>query len=334
MRKIRYMSIVLLLTLIGCENRGYKGDVKIVDEISCNTQTQVVCKDSLSIEQNFNLWNMKIENDIAVLRTSGNKDFIKVYSYPDFSPLYDFGETGRGSDEFITHNWCCSKLKGKISLYDIMKRSLYVFEVNRDTVTEVCSYKLEDNEDGLCRPYTKMLQLSESVFLMKEDFSQTVLHLADLDKKKELSAYISDFRKANDRKNGGYTPFDCCFAATNDRVLLCYNYVDRMELLQITGERHLTPLVFMGDGKASDIDTDKYLTVCTNNKRFYCLKCTDGVERGNEVLCIDIDGNICEMIKLDKDVSLIQFDADGNLVAYSEKEQGGMFYIYDKADFE
>ena len=315
--------------LCGCSEK--QAGIRFIDKIVCDSEENVSVKDSASVGQNFNLWDWKIGKDIAVLRTSEANDFIKVYSYPEFELLYTFGQQGHGSDEFITHNWCKTKEDGEFSVYDIMRRSLYVFGIDNDTVVRKQAYKLSENEDGLCRPYTLMLKLNDSLFLMKEDFDKTVLHLTNVKSQRDLSAYLCSYREENGGNASAYTAYDYDFDVIGDKVLLAYRNADRMELLQISPTLELVPVVIMGDREGTVVDDYVYLDVCTNGKDFYCLKCTNTKERrGDELVVISKNGDIKQKVLLDREFNTVQFDIEGNLVGYVELEQGGIFYRYDK----
>lgn len=333
MKHMRYLFVFLWgIFLYGCSEKNH--EIKFINKIVCDSEKNVSVKDSASVGQNFNLWDWKIGKDIAVLRTSEANDFIKVYAYPEFKLLYTFGQQGHGADEFVTHNWCKTKKDGEFSVYDIMKRSLYVFSIDNDTVVRKQAYKLSENEDGLCYPYTLMLKLNDSLFLMKEDFDKTVLHLTNVKSQRDLSDYLCYYREENGGNVCAYTAYDYDFEVIGDKVLLAYRHADRMEILQISPTLKLVPVVIMGDRTGTVVDNDVYIDVCTNEKNFYILKCTNIKERrGNELVVISKDGNVKQKILLDKEFNTVQFDMDGNLVGYVELEQGGIFYRYDKSHF-
>lgn len=321
-------SLIAGILIYGCSEK--QAGIKFVEKIDSDSVFFAHANDSMYVGQSFNLWDWKIFKDIAVIRTSEANDFIKVYTYPKFEFLYTFGEQGHSANEFITHNWCKTKNNGEMSVYDIMKRALYVFSVNRDTVEKKQIYKLAEDKDGLCRPYTQMLKLNDSLFLMKEDFDQTVLHLTNVRRQKDISEYVCYYREKNGGGASAYTPYSYDFDAIGDRVLLAYRYSDRMELLQISSNNELFPIVIMGDSKKPG-DHDVYLGVCTNGKNFYCLKCTNSNDgTGNELIAISKDGDIIKKIILDREVKTIQFDMTGGLVGYAEQNEGGTFYRYDK----
>lgn len=201
-----------------------------------------------------------------------------------------------------------------------------------NAVVKKHTYSLSENDDGLCRPYTLMLKLNDSVFLMKENFDKTVLHLANVKDQRDYSAYVCSYREENGDGASAYTMYDYDFDVIGNKVLLAYRHADRVEVLHISPVLELEPVVIMGGREETIVNNDVYLEVCTNGQDFYCLKCTNKKEgRGNELVVISEKGDIKQRILLDKVLNTIQFDIEGNLVGYVELEQEGVFYKYDKS---
>jgi hypothetical protein len=92
------------------------------------------CVDSIILSDVANIWYCKYSNNRFYTCTSnGQRDFLRVYSYPDFSLLYKYGSKGQGPGEFISVNWAKTQVEDEFILYDIMKKQLHVFR-SGDTV--------------------------------------------------------------------------------------------------------------------------------------------------------------------------------------------------------
>ena len=100
-----------------------------------------------------------------------------------------------------------------------------------------------------------------------------------------------------------------------------YDYADRIEYYSIK-DNHIRPLFAMGSRKdQSELkDYDDlmayYLSVVSQSGYFYCLKSTSGTERGNLIEVYDSEGKAVACHMLDKEVSSVRFDSEGNLVGY------------------
>lgn len=333
-REIYIIAIVCFL--ISCQEKK-KGDLQLtVKEMVSESQKEIQCFDSVKISQAFHLYYWKITNDKIVFNLNTLNDFILVYSYPEFQFLYSYGKNGQGPNEFIVSNWGNNKELNSITLYDIMKSSLYKYEINNSELTLKQQYSLPKDSDDLCKPFTKILQMNDSIFLMKEDGKNTKLHLTNLKNQQDYDTYqcfLRDQCVLKQREQVPYTAFDYDFDVIEDHILLVYNYIDRLELLRLNKENKIVPLLIVGSNKDQQGSCNPnlkcyFLGIASYSNLFFCLKSNDGSEEGN-VLCIfDIDGNFKYQITLDQNVSSIAIDKVGTLVAYKEKNDETMFYRY------
>ncbi|WP_302442952.1 BF3164 family lipoprotein [Paraprevotella xylaniphila] len=332
--KTKYIIMYACIFFFSCKG-GNQGDnsVSTIDEVTFDKVDTLYFVDSVSTSQAFYMSGWKILDRRAVVRASRAEKILYVYSYPQFKFLYSFGEIGRASGEFLTHNWCVTKEQNLVSLYDIMKSSLYTYSVGNEQMTIHESYSLSKDEDGVCRPYTRILQLNDSLFLMKEDGDETNLHFVNMKKGNILATYHCGLR---DGKKNSYTPFDYDFNIVGNRILLAYNYIQRMELLSITPNGQLIPQVFIGDDDLGELPQNYdelpnvWLEICSDEHYFYCLRSDGGLEVGSNVYVWDADGKPVRRIMLDRQINSIQIDKEGRLVAYQETDNGSLFYIYDK----
>lgn len=332
--RVKYIILCVILFFLSCE-RGNKRrlSINVVDEVVFNKVDALSPVDSVWVPQNFYMDGWHVFDSIVVVHALHAEKILYVYSYPQFDSLYSFGEVGKASEEFLTHNWCVANESKRVALYDIMKSLLSAYSVDDKQMVMQRTYALSQNEDGLCKPYTKILQLNDSMFLMKEDGDDTDLHYMNLNNGQVLSSYHCSLR---DGKSSSYTPYDYDFNVVDDKLLLVYNYLPRMELLSITSDGQLIPQLFIGDANwdvlPQNYDELPYiwLGICTDGHSFYCLKSDNGLEAGREVCVLDVDGTPVRRINLGSRMNSIQIDREGRLITYKEVDDGAFFYIYNQ----
>ena len=336
--KTNICIFILVCLLASCQEKK-KDNLQVpVKEMVCECQKEIQCCDSVEISQVFRLYHWKIMDDKIVFCSNNLDDFISVYSYPQLKFLYSFGKTGQGPGEFVTKNWGNNKEPGFITLYDIMKSSLYKYKIENSEFALECKYSLLKDDDNLCRPFTKIIQMNDSVFIMKEDGRDTKLHLANLRNQQDYDTYQCTLREQCALRKGesvSYTAFNYDFDVIGNHILLAYNYIDRLELLHLNEGNKIVPQLILGSDEdqmdSPDPDLKCYfLDIGSYDNLFLCLKTKNGVEEEGNVLCIfDIDGNYKSQIILDQCVSSIDIDKMGTLVAYKEKVDSSTFYRYN-----
>ncbi|WP_077153995.1 hypothetical protein [Bacteroides bouchesdurhonensis] len=219
-----------------------------------------------------------------------------------------------------------------------MKSSLYKYKIENSEFALECKYSLLKDDDNLCRPFTKIIQMNDSVFIMKEDGRDTKLHLANLRNQQDYDTYQCTLREQCALRKGesvSYTAFNYDFDVIGNHILLAYNYIDRLELLHLNEGNKIVPQLILGSDEdqmdSPDPDLKCYfLDIGSYDNLFLCLKTKNGVEEEGNVICIfDIDGNYKSQIILDQCVSSIDIDKMGTLVAYKEKVDSSTFYRYN-----
>lgn len=323
--------IAIVCILVSCQEKKKENLHSLsINEIVYETKKEVQCYDSVEVPQVAHLFNWKITNDKIVFYMSDLNDFIAVYSYPQFGFLYKFGKMGEGAGEFISRNWGKNKELDFVTLYDIMKSSLYKYKIKNNELSLVQQYPLMKDDEGTCRPFTKIYQMNDSVFLLKEDGRDTKLHLANLKQQQGYDIYQCLLRIG---KEGTYSAFDYDFDVVGNHILLVYNYIDRLEFLHVNKKNEIVPQHILGSNKdqqnSNDLELKSYfLAVTSYDNLFFCLRSNNGTEEGNVVCVFDINGNYKSQIILDHYVSSIIMDKAGMLVGYKEKDNATVFYRY------
>lgn len=324
--------VVLLLGIMflaACSERKSQGQQGQDITFSFDTTDTLKCCDSILMAEPLALWDWKITKQHVFVHTPLQSKFLKVYDYPSIKQKLEFGECGKQKDEFITHSWCKTS-DNTIGLYDIMKSKLYHFSYNDQGLFLSKELSFRANEDGMCPPYTKIKQVNGPLYLMKEDGEETFLVLANLESGKVLSRYKCEIRE----KGKAYTPWDFDFDICHGSVLLAYNFMSRIELLQITKDNQLVCQEVWGKDAKAFTGTDynnipyHFIQVVASNSDFYCLVSSDGGESGNTIYKFSSNGKEAKKILLDQEAVSFQIDPMGNIVTYIELEEQGLFKIY------
>ena len=310
-------TLLLIVGMTGCTSQEKTTDIKW-KERNLPEATLVYAYDSLKIDQTFHLisWNIK-DNRICFV-TSGMTDrFLSLYEYPGNKKLFECGKIGQGPGEFITLN-AGEATDGNILLYDIMGRKALIYALKSDSLQIINRLPLYNDEEGLCKPFTFITQIDRDNYLMKiDDATASSWEIANLREEKAIGSLTNSFRKPNT----SYTPFDFIQCIHDTTLVVASAYADRIEYYSIKAN-HIRPLFAMGSRKdQSELkDYDDlmayYLSVVSQSGYFYCLKSTSGTERGNLIEVYDSEGKAVACHMLDKEVSSVRFDSEGNLVGY------------------
>ncbi len=329
---LKIIIVFIILSLISCHSgQNYKQkDIRYLHKIKFDHSISIKCKDSIKIKEVFHLTDWNISHNKIVTRNLESNDFIKVYSYPEFKWLYNYGKNGKGPEEWIVQNWGIAQNSEQVILYDIMNKSLRIFDIDSIKLTCSATYKLSTGE-RLCPPFTQIRQFNDSLFLLKEDEEETYLHLMNLPNKHIYSSYKCKLRKKNKHS---YTPFDYIFEVSGNNIMLAYRYMKRIEFLKIDEFYNLIPFLIIGnDYNYSQIKDynelpNYFLDICSYNEDFYCLLSEKSTETGNTIYVFTLNGTPKKQIILDQYVNKIKFTPDGLLLAYKEKEEENIFYLY------
>lgn len=105
-------TLLLVMCFMSCQPRQGDG-VRIVKNLECEKVGSAQLVDSTVANVTLGLWNWRITKGHVVVRTSEDKGFVHVLSYPSFAELYRACERGRGEGEYIAHNWCAPARKAQ-----------------------------------------------------------------------------------------------------------------------------------------------------------------------------------------------------------------------------
>lgn len=327
---------IALIIILGCSRNSqttYNKDLKEPDKLVFNNLSNLSASDSILIDEVFDMVGCKIVGDsICILDRNRDNTILNIYSSKNSTKIQNGLKFGNGPDEFIVFNYATSCKSNQIAGYDIMRKSLYLYDVTSCPFIVSSEYKIPLDKDGRANPYTFISQYNDSIFLLKMDsMDNSEWHLADLKHNDILWKQTNRIRDTNE----SYTPFNY-HQSINDSVLItCYKYMDLVELYNITTDS-LTLIKSYGNlinqAKLEDYDELKYyyLGITSDNKSFYCLKSSDGSDFGTEIETYDISSlNPHYKYKIDKPVKSIIYDkTNRRLLGYSPQEDRTIFYIW------
>lgn len=333
MNIVSYISkttFLSLIFLISCNTRTSKSvDTSV---LSVNDTLHYKVTETLKVPLYFNLWDWKITSNHIVFFHQGKEQYVTLYNIADTSMTYTIANKGKGNNEYLSCCWCKTKKDNEITLYDIMKSALHIYDIGNKNAPIIKSYTLPTDDSGLTLPYTSMVHYKNTQYLMKEDGNETNLRLVDLNSGKEIASYHCVYR---DNKQEPYTPYDYLFHVIDNKIILSYCYFDRIELLQIK-DNTLELIAAYGEKDNFNVPKDydllqySYLYTATKDDNFYLLKSREGQDEGDEILVLNADTHKSSIIKLPIPIKLLNFDTKGRLVGYNESDSGSVIYTFQE----
>lgn len=340
----RYFSIfAIILIIYGCASAP--DNSKDIEIIQSPLLKETPLKSTNIIKLNhkaMDLWQWKIVNTNKIIALHPDQDSILyVYSFPGFKLLGGFGRVGRGPSEFVTYNWGQTASKDGVILYDIMKKSLYDFEMVKDSLILRKTFSLYSGAEGnarLIKPFTKIQRLEDNIFLLKVDEPATTnLEIADLENQLLLSSFPVEFESRN--FDTGYPPFDFEITLSGKNLILPYNYMDRIEFCTIDKNYKIERKKIIGDSK-DQVSLDEservsyYMDVQNDGKYIYLLNLSNAnFEMQNHNVYIDVytvEGEPVKRFVLAELLLKILVDpATNKLYGYSQSENSDNVYVYE-----
>ena len=335
MRKYIFLSLHIV-TVIACSDN--------ITNITINKpnfkEFITVPYDSICINEIIDIMSWKADNNKVYIFSPMSTDaFLFVYSFPQFDFLYKYGERGRGPNEFISVNWGNTKSDDEIILYDIMNRKLYSFISNDSICFIKQSFDLhgESESDILCKPFTMINRLNDSLFMMKVDSpDESYIEIVDLSKRKEISKLDSHLKRP---EKSAYTPFDFILESYNKTVISVFRFMDRIEISNINEEFHIIPRIIINNGsdqsELKDYNDLKmyYTDVIFDGKCIYTVNQNGKNYEKSSIEIYNLDGTSRGLLLLDQYVELILLSSDSKTIyAYKPLLGSNIVYIYNVPD--
>jgi hypothetical protein len=311
---ISLLLSVLFVTITNCLSRDTKQIVKTIEKPKFKEIT-LSCVDSiiLPIVENVKHWKYSNNRLYACAPVSHN-NFLQVYSYPDFSLLYQYGSKGQGPGEFISVNWGKTYVEDEFILYDIMKRQMHVFIFGETEQTKVNSFNLYDGDGfvGFSKPFTMINKINDTVFLMKVNLrDQIALETADLKNHKVLHSSPGSFIYT---KPGhvGYYEYEVEYR--NNTVVCAFHRINRIEISTIDKDYNINKKIIIGEDK---VDTDQSF----NTTYYTDLKCEGNHiyaafqnDNNTAIEVYDLKGNAVHKLLLDRDIGIFFVSPDSKFI--------------------
>jgi hypothetical protein len=322
-------KISILILVAGCSGGGNVS--KIMDKPDFN-EISLTCQDSTILQNISDVWRWKCDNKRLYTFCLKNLDkhFLSVYSYPDFKLLYEYGTIGQGPDDFITVNWGNTYAENGILLYDIMKKKLYPFEAGDSAVKKLNTFNLARIEgENLAKPCTMIHQINDSIFLMKVDMPEVItLEIADLKNNRQISSYAG----LPQVERGRSLMYDFELEYRDNTIVRAFNYIDRIEILQIDNEYNISSKLIAGEKKLPteyvyDPYNKLYTDVKCNGK--YIFAVYQNKKNGSTVEIYDMEGNGVSKLLPDHYVEMIFISPDSDYIyAYHQLDNWDVILKY------
>ena len=290
--------------------------------------------DSLALNDVFQIWNWKLtDSNLAIIDQTKGDTLLYVYAWPDFVRKDYSIRKGNGPGEFIVLNPGQAKDRNNMLVYDIMRRQAFLYEVEGKDNTPVAEFGLPVDGDGLALPITSLNQVNDSVFVAKVDgYDAPEWKIVNL---KNQEILHSQNPVIADEKNPDIV-FDFIQEAKNNRLMVAYEYIDRVEIYDITPDYKMELKEAYGADKISSGIADyqnkegRSLSICSDDKNFYLLKSQEGEDAGNVVESYNIASGVREgLYSLDKSVESISIDPKGRLIGHMPDADQSIFYIWN-----
>lgn len=338
---LKHVSILLLFIILeGCNSIEKKSITHIIKpEFNNNSFLK---SDSIKIDVIIDPWNWKVDKEQITILSGNNMDkFLYSFSLPDFTLLYKYGTIGRGPGEFLAVNWLNSVKDAHLGLYDIPNRKIYSYLLNKDTLSLKESYELYRVDGKLCRPYTTIQEINDSIFLLKADQrNETILEVLNVNSMEVQQDFTNVFKRKPDVIYTKYF-FDIAYNQRN-RLVFAYQYIDRLEFFNIDSKNTIKPELVIGSNEeqVKEKDIQKLVTYYTD------IKCTDNyifalyqgqVENPNIKSVIEVyklDGTPVKRLVLDQFIRLFAIDPYRNCIyGYNPAKGFDYVFIFKNIDF-
>ena len=321
---------LFLLLLSAYNNKVPTTPIKIKERIFPTCEYMEI-KDSFQIPQVFKLicWELK-DSTVSFVSMDEMDDFVVTYRLPSCQKKISGGHIGQGPGEFVTVNGG-QAMNHNLLLYDIMGRKLRIFDASGDSLQMLRAWPLYNDEEGMCKPFTFISQLSDHTFLMKVDYPYASWwEIADLTTSTVLDSLPNPHRNP-EKRSYVHCNFKQCVA---DTVLVAaYAYTDCIDYYSLADNR-ITPLFSLGRfvdrSNIPDYPVSMrcYLDVASCGQYFYCLKSSKGAASGNRVEVYDFSGTCRQLYQLPTEVSSIRIDQEGNVWGYREADDCTTLYKF------
>jgi hypothetical protein len=336
--KVIFSTLFIVILFAGCNNKTGNG-IKQIPKPAFEKRV-FLSSDSVAIDVAVGIYGWKLANDQIIILSVQDRDyFLYTFSVPDFKLLYKYGKYGQGPDEFIAVNWLNTTKENQLGLYDIPRWNMYLYNLESDTLYKDKTFKFNQWEKGLCKPYSFIQQLNDSVFLLKADMKEyTEIEVVDINS----NIVLQTFRNQITRKpNTIYTTYYFGMTANEKNLVLAYKYMNRLEIFEY--KTVMEPSLIIGsdrdqhDLKRLEDYVTYYTQVLCDDKYIYGLYQgrNENEIKNSYIEIYKFDGTPVLQIELDRYIYSIQLDKKRNCIyGYSPDNSFDFAYIYPFNFFE
>jgi hypothetical protein len=291
--------------------------------------------DSLSIDIPIDVWGWKLDNDKITILSGQNRDpFLYTLSVPDFKLLYAYGKYGGGPGEFIAVNWMNTTTENLLGLYDIPGLKMYLYDLHPDTLRLRTTVNFKGWDGKLCKPYTSIQQVNDSIFLLKADMREfTEIEVVNIRTDSILQTFGNLIKRKPTEAQATYF-FE--MAANERNVILSYHCVDRLEFFH-NNDGHVSPYLIMGSNKdqSDNKNYDEYIyyytrVLCDGNYVYGLYQGQKSqIAHHSYIEIYTWNGEPVMQIELDRYIHDIALDKKRNRIyGYSPDDSFDYVYIY------
>jgi hypothetical protein len=327
------ISILFAAVLFtGCNRKSESGTRQIPKPAFGKTVS--LSPDSAAVEVAVGIYGWKLVNDRIIILSAQDRDyFLYAFSVPDFRLVYKYGQYGEGPDEFTAVNWLNTTNENLLGLYDIPRLSMYLHNLESDTLYRYKTFKFNQWDGRLSKPYTFIQQQNDSVFFLKADMRDyTEIEMVNINSGNVLQT----FRNLITRKpNTIFTTYYFHLAANEKNLVLAYKYIDRLEFFKYDTVMKPDLIVGSDSDQSSRKQPEDYATYYTqvlcDDKYVYGLYQgqKENEIKNSYIEIYTFDGSPVLRVELDRYIQYILPDKRRNCIyGYSPNDSFDFAYIY------
>lgn len=340
---IKYSWFALLVLIISCDS-DINNKQQLAEHPTFKSK-QLTPSDSISFidsAHEYFVWKKIGINKIVALPNNGQK-LVHVYSYPEFKPLGQYLQKGRGENEFITRNWASSPDPNEFVLYDIMRKGLFTYTVNEiGEVEQIQHYSLyldpAQTSNAMTKPFTFIQRVNGDEFLMKvNDRNNAYFERSNLAEGTVITTIpLTPLDEQTDEKFN-YYKFHFNTILHEQSLLKYYPEMDRLEFIQLNPNGSFGKQVSYGltEPPIEDDVTDYiyYIDAQNDGDDVFILKLIQDEKAntiGSAIEHFKMDGTPVAKYVFDRAVSLAHVDLKlKKIFAYEQKMEKDQIVVYD-----
>ena len=301
-----------------------------------------VAADSLSVPFLFYPERWFLNGHQLYVLNSRESPFLSILNLSDRS-WRQWGEKGNGPHEYVIPSLCEMRRPHEVGIYSNGQNRLDIYHTASDSLRlqQTYSFPLWNEEKGIPKAYTRMLQFNDSLFVGTSFMPrQIVVELLDL--KKNL--IVDEAHLSLQPKEKEYTgPYECQVAIGSDYMVAAYRYANRLDFFRLSpngfhrafciGDKNEETQYDLFQQDRDDEMVFHYADIACGKEKIYALyqgvAVKDLASVHSRIEIYSPSGQPLKTVDLGRSVECILVDdAHQTAYAYDRNEEGDYVYRY------